>query len=179
MLINFWYAAEQSDAITQSPKHIRMLGFEFALFRDSAGRAHCVSNICVHRGASLAHGQVRDDCIECPYHGWLFRGQDGICTKIPSLGKDGKIPTRAKIDAYPVQERYGLIFVFLGDLPENKRPPLIDVPEWGRSEWRFTSNIYTVNANIQRLVENTLDPAHTEFVHPVMGFRGEKEEYRL
>ncbi|MCB2108194.1 MAG: hypothetical protein KDE14_10855, partial [Rhodobacteraceae bacterium] len=50
---------------------------------------------------------------------------------------------------------------------------------WGRSEWRFTSNIYTVNANIQRLVENTLDPAHTEFVHPVMGFRGEKEEYRL
>ena len=29
-------------------------------------------------------------------------------------------PQRARIDAYPVEERYGLVFVFLGDLPERE-----------------------------------------------------------
>ena len=31
----------------------------------------------------------------------------------------GKVPARAKIDAYPVQEKYGIVFAFLGDLPED------------------------------------------------------------
>jgi phenylpropionate dioxygenase-like ring-hydroxylating dioxygenase large terminal subunit len=179
MFMNFWYAAELSENVKDEPVHVRMLGFDFVLFRDSEGKAHCLSNLCTHRGASLAHGKVKGDCIECPYHGWQFKGEDGVCTKIPSLGPDAKIPARAKVDSYPVQEKYGLVFAFLGDLPEAERPPIMDIPEYGQDGWRVTTQVYEWTANFQRAVENTLDPAHTEFVHPSMGYGGDRDDYHV
>ena len=55
-----------------------------AVFRDERGEVHAVDAYCPHMGASLAVGaQVKGDCIECPFHGWKFRGHDGKCVKIP------------------------------------------------------------------------------------------------
>jgi phenylpropionate dioxygenase-like ring-hydroxylating dioxygenase large terminal subunit len=179
MFMNFWYVATQSHELTDKPMHLKMLGQEFVLFRDSKGAAHCLSNVCVHRGASLAHGKVKGDSIECPYHGWRFQGSDGVCTRIPSLGKDGKIPARAKVDSYPVQEKFGLVFCFLGDLPEAERVPIIDIAEWNDPKWRFTTLCYEWRADWQRAMENSLDPAHTEFVHPSMGYQGGREDYNV
>ncbi|MDH5255312.1 MAG: Rieske (2Fe-2S) protein, partial [Gammaproteobacteria bacterium] len=82
MFINFWYAALRSDQLTDQPVKVRMLGQNFVLFRDTAGKAHCLSNVCVHRGGSLAGGKVKGDRVECPYHGWQFDGA-GQCTRIP------------------------------------------------------------------------------------------------
>ena len=36
---------------------------------------HCLANTCIHRGASLADGKVRDGEVQCPYHGWRFAGE--------------------------------------------------------------------------------------------------------
>lgn len=42
-------------------------------------------------GANLAvGGRVVGDCLECPFHGWQFRGSDGQCTKIPYSEKGTK-----------------------------------------------------------------------------------------
>ena len=117
MFINFWYVAGRADEISDQPLKRRMLGQDFVLFRDRQGKAHCLSNTCVHRGGSLAGGKVKGDCVQCPYHGWEFNG-DGVCQRIPSLGSQAGIPARARVDAYPTEERYGLVFAFLGDLPE-------------------------------------------------------------
>jgi len=179
MFINFWYAAEEAAKVGAAPVYVKILGHDFVLFRDSGGKAHCLSNTCIHRGASLAHGKVKGDSIECPYHGWQFNGADGACVKIPSLGKDAKIPSRAKVDSYPTMEKYGLVFAFLGDLPEAERPPIIEIPEWDNPQWRVTMMTTLWHVNTLRGVENTLDPAHTEFVHPVMGFQGEREDYNV
>jgi phenylpropionate dioxygenase-like ring-hydroxylating dioxygenase large terminal subunit len=179
MFINFWYPAEESKNVTaEKPLHVRMLGLDFVLFRDTAGNAHCLSNICVHRGSFLADGKVKGDAVECPYHGWQFNGA-GACTRIPSMGPNAQIPNRAKVDSYPVVEKYGLVFCFLGDLPEEERPPIMAIPEWDDPQWRFLLETYTWKTNWQRAIENTLDPAHTEFVHPAMGYGGAKDEYQV
>ena len=63
-----------------------------------------------------------------PIPRWQFDGKGSL--KIPSLGKDAKIPKRAKIDAYPTEEKYGIVFAFLGELPENQgRPPIMPIEE--------------------------------------------------
>jgi len=155
-----------------------MLGQDFVVFRDSEGAAHCLSNTCVHRGGSLAHGKVRGDFIQCPYHGWEFDGE-GECKRIPSLGKDARIPGRTRIDNYPVEEKYGLVFAFLGDLPADERPPMMEIPEFDSSEWRPSWIKFDVPINFERSIENGLDPAHNEFVHPTHGFSGENAEYRV
>jgi phenylpropionate dioxygenase-like ring-hydroxylating dioxygenase large terminal subunit len=179
MYINFWYAVMPSEALgTDRPVRVKMLGQNFAVFRDSGGTARVVSDICIHRCASLSGGRVRGDAVECPYHGWQFDG-DGQCTRIPSLGVDGKIPARARIDAYPTEERYGLVFAFLGDLPEAGRPPLMEIPEYGQEGWRCINLEYHWEANWARSIEAGLDPAHAEFVHSGMKFAGEDDEYAI
>lgn len=164
MFINFWYAAELSENINDDPVGVRMLGQDFVLFRDSGGSVHCLSNICAHRGAALADGTVQGDCVQCPYHGWQFNGS-GQCQAIPSLDKDVKIPRRARVDSYPTAEKYGIVFAFLGDLPEEERPPIMEISEWGKEGWRPTTIVFDWDFDYKRSIENALDPAHNEFVH--------------
>jgi phenylpropionate dioxygenase-like ring-hydroxylating dioxygenase large terminal subunit len=180
MYINFWYAAAWSHEVRGEPSRVRMLGHDFVLFRDSTGKARCLSDTCIHRGASLAGGKVKGDCVQCPYHGWRFDGE-GRCQRVPSLGpgSEKKVPPRGRIDAYPVEERYGLVHVFLGDLPAAERPPIMEVPEWQQPGWRHTTMDYSWTSNYERNIENGLDPAHNEFVHPTHGYSGEKEDYKV
>jgi len=178
MYINFWYPMATTDELVDAPLKVRCMGLDFVLFRDNAGRAKCLSNTCVHRGGSLGGGKCKDDTVQCPYHGWEFDG-DGRCRKIPSLGPNARIPGRARVDAYPVQERWGIVFAFLGDLPEAERPPLLDVAEEGQDGWRLTMQDWELQSNYQRSVENGLDPAHNEFVHDTHGYQGENEEYKV
>ena len=178
MLINFWYPAIESEELRAEPAQVRMLGTNFVLFRDAEGVAHCLADTCVHRAGSLGHGSVKNGCLECPYHGWQYNGA-GKCVRIPSIGRDGKIPARAKVDSYPVQERYGLVFAFLGDLSEEERPPVQTITEWDDHNWRATMVSWEYEANLERAIENSLDPAHNEFVHPTHGFQGEREDYKV
>jgi phenylpropionate dioxygenase-like ring-hydroxylating dioxygenase large terminal subunit len=172
MFINFWYAAEWSDKLKEQPLKLKMLGQNVVLFRDAQGEAHCLANTCPHRGGSLSNGMVVDGDLECPYHGWRYGG-DGRCTRLTSLGRSAKPPPRAKVDSYPVQEKYGLIFVFLGDLPEEQRPGIMEVTQWGDPEYRWTRLDNTFNANYSLAMENGVDTGHTEFVHShIAGFRG-------
>ena len=175
MIINQWYVAEDVANITDKPRRVKLLGFDFTLFRDGTGKINCLSDVCIHRGASLGAGQLLNGCVECPYHGWQFNGSGNV-VKIPSLPADTKIPARARVDSYPVQEKYGWIWVFLGDLPEAERPPLPDFPEYDdKANWRTVRGEWLWHADYARIVENGLDFAHAPFVHPSFGNRDTAE----
>ena len=179
MYINFWYPVILGEELKDEPVKVRMLGQNFVVFRDSEGKPNTLHDICIHRGASLSEGLVKKDCIQCPYHGWQFDGK-GICQKIPSLGKDAKVPKRAKIDAYPTEEKYGIVFAFLGELPESQRPPIMPIEELDDGEnWRANYLTYEAKINYERSIENGLDAAHNEFVHPTHGHEGEDDDYKV
>jgi phenylpropionate dioxygenase-like ring-hydroxylating dioxygenase large terminal subunit len=182
MYINFWYPAGLSAEIGATPVRRRMLAQDFVLWRDSVGRVHCLSNTCVHRGGSLAGGRICNDEVQCPYHGWRFDGE-GRCTRIPSLGVDARIPARARVDSYPTAERYGLVFAFLGDLPEEERCPIMDIPEYRGAApdpgWRATIQHFEWDFDYQRSMENGIDGAHNEYVHPTHGYSGERDDIRI
>ena len=165
MLINTWYVAADAVDIKDKPVRVKMLGQYFALYRDDEGQVHCVSDVCIHRGGSLSGGKVKKGCIECPYHGWQFDGA-GECKTIPAAGPDRPVPKKARVDAYPVEEKFGWVWVFLGDLAEEERPPLPDFPEYDDTDnWRCVRGEFKWNANYARVCENALDPAHAAFVH--------------
>ena len=177
MLINNWYVAEDSSAVVaDKPLRVRMLGFDFVLFRDAAGTAHCLSDVCCHRGGALGDGNVvttasGDVCVACPYHGWQF-DTTGACVHIPALGAERAIPRRARIDVYPTVEKYGWIWVFLGDLPAHERPQIPDLfPEFDDPSWRKLPYRFEAKCNWMRMEENSLDTAHTNFVHKAFGSR--------
>ncbi len=172
MYINFWYPVAASHEITNdAPLRVRILSLDFVAFRDSNGQPFVLADTCAHRGGALGAGKVEGDCVQCPYHGWQYNG-DGRCVLIPSM-KDDKPPARAKVDSYPVQEKYGIVFAFLGDLPDDERPPLWDIEEFDAEGWRANKlKVFEVDYYYERSVENALDPAHNEFVHPKQGTPG-------
>lgn len=76
---NGWFFVTQSEKLNVGDvKEISILGNEFALFRGEDGKARMVSAFCPHLGANLAiGGQVQNNCISCPFHGWKFDGDNG------------------------------------------------------------------------------------------------------
>jgi len=161
----------ESVELKDAPVRSKALGQIFVLFRDADGHAHCLADTCIHRGGSLSAGKLRDGRVQCPYHGWQYSG-DGLCRHIPTLRRNAKIPNRARVDSYPVEERYGIVFAFLGDVPEAERPPIMAIEQWGQQGWSVTRLVYDWNANFERVIENGLDATHTEFVHPSAGLQG-------
>jgi phenylpropionate dioxygenase-like ring-hydroxylating dioxygenase large terminal subunit len=172
MLINNWYvAAAAQDVKANQPLSVRMLCCDFVLFRDANAQPVCLSDVCCHRGALLSGGDMTPhQYVACPYHGWEF-DHTGRCVHIPALGKETNVPKRARIDSYPTQEKYGWVWVFLGDLPEKERPVIPDLfPEHGDTEnWRQIPYGFEAKANWMRFEENSLDTAHTNFVHRQFG----------
>ncbi len=165
MLKNLWYAIEWSNKVTTEPVQAKVLGQDLALYRDDTGTVVAVSDLCVHRGAALSGGWVQDGCIVCPYHAWRYNAQ-GECVRIPAAGDNATIPKKARVDAYPTHEKYGWIWVFMGDLAEDERPPIPDLgPEFDDDKWVQVTGEWMWDANYERVVENGVDATHVNWVH--------------
>ncbi|WP_419841135.1 Rieske 2Fe-2S domain-containing protein [Candidatus Poriferisodalis sp.] len=167
---NNWYAVEFGHEVAAGPVLARIHGHDLVLWRSTDGAVHAQSDLCVHRGGSLAGGTVEGDCVQCPYHGWRYDA-DGACVRIPANRSGVPIPKKARIDAYPCVERYGFVWVFLGDLPPAERPPLPELDgleehtDTKAAGYRPVYGDFTWNANYDRVLENAVDIAHTPFVH--------------
>lgn len=100
---NGWFAiAESSEIKPGTAKSINCLGENFVLFRSTESfEIFILDAFCPHMGANLGVGGiVKGDCIECPFHQWKFRGEDGSCDEIPysqSL-KESKLVKFFKVD---------------------------------------------------------------------------------
>jgi phenylpropionate dioxygenase-like ring-hydroxylating dioxygenase large terminal subunit len=160
VLMDEWLAAGWSSSVRQGElKAQRLLGREIVLWRGSAG-IHAWEDLCVHRGTRLSLGQVRNDCLVCPYHFWEYDAS-GQCVRIPAQATLAP-PVRARANVFHVREKYGLIWVCLGT-------PRSEVPAFAagndNSFRRVRSGPYFFRANGPRVIENFLDVAHLPFVH--------------
>lgn len=165
MFINNWYVACTADELGDTPLRVTLLAHNFVLFRNDEG-IHCLSDLCCHRGASLSIGVCKDNQLECPQHGWLFNGA-GQCTLIPAgIKTPTEPPKRARVPAYPVEEKYGLVFVFLGNQSAEERPAVPDImPEWDSGEWHRDVITRDKDINYVRMCENYNDPCHVHYIH--------------
>ncbi len=173
MLKNFWYALCLSTEAKEKPIRVTALGQDLVVYRNSKHKAIAMSDLCVHRGGALSSGCVKHDSVICPYHGWEYKS-DGTCVKIPSYQEDIQIPRKARVDSYPTEEKYGFIWAFLGDLPEDERPPMPVFSEYEDPKYKPLWGDYKWDVNYTRAVENGMDIAHAPFVHA--GSFGNRDE---
>ena len=83
---NGWLPVLESRALKKNKiLPIIFRGEELVAFRGYSGKVCVVSAYCPHLGAHFGYGgDVIDDCIKCPFHGWLFN-KEGECTYAPGL----------------------------------------------------------------------------------------------
>lgn len=163
-----WFVvAECSEVPVARPIARRLLASDIVLWRDTDS-LHAWQDLCIHRGAKLSLGSVRQSrdtamtgtCLVCPYHAWEYDSA-GSCIHIPSQ-PDRTPPAKARANVFHVRERYGLIWVCVGS-PEGGVP---DFPLAEDSAYRtFLCGPYAFEAKGPRLIENFLDVGHLSIVH--------------
>lgn len=163
-LRNAWYVAAWSRELSgHAPVQRTLLGQSVVLFRDSQGEPVALADRCPHRFAPLSGGKIRGDAIECPYHGLRFH-RTGRCVHNPH--GDGRIPVAARVASYPLAERYGAVWIWMGE-PERAAAaalPSFDYLDEANNE---TSRGYLLtNAHYQLSADNLLDLSHFQFLHP-------------
>ncbi|PSB11779.1 Rieske (2Fe-2S) protein [Pleurocapsa sp. CCALA 161] len=157
----FWYPVMPVSQMSGQPEGFELLGQKLVLWLDDSGRAIVASDRCCHRSAQLSKGKIIDGNIVCPYHGWRYDGQ-GVCVKVPQLEDSSQIPKGYQINTYLAQERYGYIWVCLGE-PLNEIP---EIPEANDPNFRLIPEFYeTWYCAGLRVMENEFDLAHPTFVH--------------
>ncbi len=160
VLRNDWIVACRAADVQDCPVQVTVMGERIVLFRAENG-VHAFKDLCVHRGAALSLGCVRDGKLVCPYHGWEYDAS-GACVNIPQLPDDRTIPAKARAFPYGCIERYGFVWVNLG----NNRPDMFRYPEFDDPAWRnVVWGPQEVNAKPPRIVENFLDVGHLAVVH--------------
>jgi phenylpropionate dioxygenase-like ring-hydroxylating dioxygenase large terminal subunit len=138
-----------------------LAGENVILYRTESGAPVAFEDACPHRMAPLSLGRLIGDVIQCGYHGLCFDSQ-GKCVKAPG---QNRIPAAAKAHVFPTVERYGFIWIWLGE------PALADersVPNffWMTDpEWAISDGYHYIQANYQLLNDNLLDLSHETFVH--------------
>ena len=121
LLRRYWHPVGLAGDASATPRALRVLGEDLVLFRDGGGRPGLVTARCAHRGTTLYYGRVEERGIRCGYHGWLF-DVAGHCLEQPCEPDGGRQRERIRQPWYPVAERYGLIFAYLG--PPERKPAL-------------------------------------------------------
>lgn len=157
-----WQPVARIQDLERGPQRAVLLGEALAVFLTESGAPAVVADRCAHRGASLSMGKVRGESVQCPYHGWEWAGEDGACTRVPSLADQRQIPPRARIPAYPARAHWGLVWTALeeplGGLPEL---PWFDPEEW---TWGH-GDPFELPVSVGVMIENVRDVAHFAFVH--------------
>jgi len=170
-LKNVWYAVAISEKVGNKPHKIELCGKEMVLWRNQeTGSVQCIDNFCPHRGAPLSSGWVSEkeghSCISCAYHGWAFDG-NGALHDVPAAANKGEWPKRSLMDAYPVVDKGGFIWLFYGSskLPEDARPPIPVIPELEDPTWKPVFEEMEFEANHFGVFENAIDMAHIHYLH--------------
>ena len=162
LLRSYWQPIATAEEIPPGgdPLPVRFLGEDLVLFRDDKDRLGLIGQHCPHRGTDLSYGRVEDGGLRCLYHGWLF-DIHGNCIDQPAEPEGRKFCAKVKHVSYPVQEKGGAIWTYMGE----GEPPLIPDFQFlmGPPENRACFRAVQTANWLQGL--ESFDPTHTTYLH--------------
>ncbi len=161
---NHWYPVEWANQLKPGDvMPVKIWQRAIAVYRDDQGQLHALEDACPHRGVALSEGKVQGQHLACAYHGWQFSGETGDCVHIPYLPQGQKLPC-AQTHSFPIQEKYGLIWIFPGDPELANVRSLPDIKEFDQPGWLMIPITGQFAAHFSICNENTMDVFHG-FLH--------------
>ncbi len=153
--------------ITQKPKRFIFNDYPITVYRDHTEEIIAMSDICIHRGASLSQGKLlNNNCLQCPYHGWEYT--KGLVENIPGCPETKKglfgVPhfeTHILNDDVYIRPTY--------DINSNKgntyNHTIFIPPEATNSDFVRVSGVRHLRRPNNLVTENVLDMMHISYVH--------------
>ena len=157
-----WYAVGSSGSVGRSLTAVVVQAVPVVLFRTASGEVAALEDRCAHRAYPLSAGSLDGDVVRCGLCGFGY-DVGGQCVSVPT---QPRVPFGAHVASYPVQERDGVVWLWLG---EPGRARLHRVPElpWLSDEgWATVGETVDVAAGALLLHENFADVTQVPFVAP-------------
>ena len=190
---NGWYRLLNSDELkVNDVKHLNYCGRNIVIFRGTNNKVYALDAYCSHMGANLGvGGKVKNtSCIQCPFHGWTFNGEDGSCVVSAdnltpktvtqyeynnnikqSTKKEGAYLQKCyegnvKLKKYHINEQHNSIMIWYDSRDEYQDKIYFNPLPLKTSHLDFRGEtINYVNCHIQEIPENGADMRHFDFLH--------------
>ena len=164
LLRNYWQPValvDEFEGLARPVLPIHVLGEQFVLFRNSKKQFGLLDRHCPHRQADLAYGRWEEGNLRCVFHGWLF-DVTGKCLQTPAEPEGSRLCESVRQRAYPVIERSGIVFAWLGEAEPSAFPHFdcFTAPD----TYTFAFKGYW-DCNWLQALEVGIDPSHTSFLH--------------
>jgi phthalate 4,5-dioxygenase len=165
LLRQFWIPALLDNELTAGgdPVRLRLMGENFLAFRSPDGEVGVIDHQCAHRCASLFYGRNEEGGMRCVYHGWKF-ARNGQCLEMPSEPPETDYKARVKLRALHVAEKYGVVWVHMGDC---ETPPPLPHFDWDELEegQALSASFMMRECNWLQALEGDIDTCHVGFLH--------------
>jgi phthalate 4,5-dioxygenase oxygenase subunit len=175
LMRRYWQPAALVDELAGNRpiKAVRLMGEDLVLFRDERGRYGLVGRSCPHRGTDLSYGRLEDGGLRCAFHGWLF-DVNGKCLQTPAEPNDSNLCGQLRHKAYPVIERSGILFTYMGPGEPPELPHFDCFVAPTTHTFAFKGMI---DCNWLQSLEVGIDPVHTSFLHRFFHDEDPKQGY--
>ena len=163
MIRNQWYVVLQSRELKKGkPVGVTRMGEKMVFWRDAQGNPVCQADFCPHRGVALSLGCLKDDKIQCPFHGFEY-DTTGKCTLVPANGRASIPPKALHVVTHPAREAHGYIYIWWGEERESypELPWFDDLDD----SFAISELVDHWTVDYSRAIENQLDVFHIPFVH--------------
>ena len=161
-LKNAWYVAAWARELGDALLTRTICELPILFYRKANGDPVAIGNLCPHRFAPLDMGKKLGDTVQCGYHGMVF-GETGACVLNPHHG--GVISPAMKVAAYPVVEKFGMIWVWPGDADAADESLIPDFGCYTAGGFATIGGMMDVAANYELITDNLLDLTHADFLH--------------
>ncbi|MDP2257751.1 MAG: aromatic ring-hydroxylating dioxygenase subunit alpha [Polaromonas sp.] len=157
---NTWYVACTPQDIDDKPLGRKICGERIVFYRGMEGRVAALEDFCPHRGAPLSLGFVSEGKLVCGYHG-LEMGCEGKTISMPGQ----RVRGFPQIRSYPVEERYGFIWVWPGDAAQADVAKIPHQDWYDNPEWAYGGGMFHINCDYRLMIDNLMDLTHETYVH--------------
>jgi len=162
----YWYPVTWSSHVTDKPQPFTICGEKITLIRDG-GTAYALHNRCPHRGVPLSEGnQQFPGTVSCPYHGWTFDLPTGKLAAVITDGPECRLTGKVGVQTYAVEERLGMVWVYIPLADEAPHPIDEQLPE------ELVDNAFVMGGRIEPrggnwrfACENGFDEGHAKYLH--------------
>lgn len=155
-----WYPVCLARELARGETASFLLGRQrLVVFRGQDGRVRALDAFCPHMGADLGNGRVVGDTIECYFHQWRFDGEGRLC----AMRAAGELPNGVKNDAYPVEEKYGLVWVYAGAVAPYPVPDCAGLEGQPVVAWQLATPLLFAHHHV--MMAGGVDLQHFASVH--------------
>ena len=162
LLRRYWQPVALVDEMKgeRPVKAVRLFSENLVLYKTASGYG-LMQRHCPHRGADLAYGRIEPDGLRCSFHGWKYDAA-GKCIETPAEPEGSRLCEHIKTVAYPVVEKSGILFAYLGEGA---------APAFPHFDCFVAPDAYTFafkgywDCNWLQALEVGIDPAHASWMH--------------